>query len=288
LAATSPTSAQFSTLCNVAPTGLSASSVTNSSATLSWSASTGAVSYDVDYKLTSSGTWTNAVTATASTSVDISSLTTGAQYDYRVRANCSVGSTSYTSAQFSTLCNTAPSGLSASSVTISSASLSWSSAPGAASYDVDYKATSSGTWINMATATTSTSVSLNSLNYNTSYDWRVRTNCSAGSSSYSSDQFTTAIPDCNAPTSLSSGSVTSSSATVSWSAVTGAGTYDVDYKASSSGTWINAVTGTSSTSVGITGLNPVTSYDWRVRTNCIYGNTSVYSSAQFTTAAPIM
>jgi hypothetical protein len=89
---TSHTSAQFSTLCNVAPTGLSASSVTNSSATLSWSASTGAVSYDVDYKLTSSGTWTNAATATTSTSVDISSLTTGAQYDYRVRANCSVGS----------------------------------------------------------------------------------------------------------------------------------------------------------------------------------------------------
>jgi hypothetical protein len=277
---TSYTSAQFSTLCNVAPTGLSASSITNSSATLSWSASAGAVSYDVDYKLTSSGTWTNAATATASTSVGISGLATGAQYNYRVRANCSVGTTSPTSAQFSTLCNIAPSTLSASSITISSASLSWSSAQGAASYDVDYKASSSGIWINIATATTSTSVSLNSLNYNTSYDWRVRTNCSAGSSSYSSDQFTTETPSCDAPSSLTATNLSATGATVSWSSVASAASYDVDYKVSTSSVWINAVSATTSTSAILNGLASVTNFDWRVRTNCIYSNTSDYTVGQ--------
>ena len=59
-----------------APTGLAASSaITTSGATVSWTAVSGAVSYDVDYKLTSSGTWTNAATATTHTSVNLSGLT---------------------------------------------------------------------------------------------------------------------------------------------------------------------------------------------------------------------
>ncbi|MEP6844738.1 MAG: fibronectin type III domain-containing protein, partial [Panacibacter sp.] len=279
------TSAQFTTLCNVAPSGLAASAVTNSSATVSWSASTGAVSYDVDYKLTSSGTWTNAATATASTSANLSSLTTGAQYDYRVRANCASGSTSDTSAQFTTLCNVAPSGLAASSVTTSSANISWSAVSGAESYDVDYKEASSGTWTNAATATNFISTDLSGLNYSTQYDWRVRANCASGSSSYTSSQFTTGIPVCNDPINLIS-SITTTSSTLSWDAVTGASSYDVDYKEAASGTWINGATGTTGTSVNLSGLNYGTIYDWRVRTNCIYGNTSSYSASQFTTDMP--
>lgn len=283
---TSYTSAQFTTLCNIAPSGLASSAVTNSSATISWDAVTGASSYDVDYKLASSGTWVNAATATTSVSVNLSSLNTGVQYDFRVRANCASGSTTYTTNQFNTACNAAPTGLSSASITTSSASLSWDAAGGAVSYDVDYKQASSGTWINAATATASTSVSVSGLSYGTTYDWRVRTNCTVGTSSFASSQFNTAIPACDAPSGLASASVTISAATISWDAVTGAATYDVDYKESSSGTWINAATAATSTSVDLSGLNYNTSYDWRVRTNCTYGNTSGYSQAQFTTAIP--
>ncbi len=59
-------------------------------------------------------------------------------------------------------------------------------------YDVDYKAASSGTWINAATGTTSLSVNLTGLIIFYSYDWRVRANCSGGPGSYVTDQFTTA------------------------------------------------------------------------------------------------
>ncbi|HSF71802.1 MAG TPA: T9SS type A sorting domain-containing protein, partial [Methylotenera sp.] len=157
---------------------------------------------------------------------------------------------------------------------------------GAVSYDVNYKAASSSTWISAATATTSTSVNISGLTATTLYDWQVRTNCSSSSSAYTAAQFTTTgtTPTCDAPAGLASSSITETGATVSWGAVSGAVSYDVSYKAASSSTWINAATATSSTSVNLSGLNAGTLYDWRVRSNCA-SSSSAYTQAQFTTTA---
>ncbi|RAJ77269.1 putative secreted protein (Por secretion system target) [Chitinophaga dinghuensis] len=177
-----------------------------------------------------------------------------------------------------------PSGLSSSSITATTATIGWTAVSGATSYDVDYKATTSSTWINAATATSSVSAGLTGLAANTTYDYRVRSNCASGSSTYSAGQFLTPSPGgCFAPTGLNSTSITSSGATVTWTAVSGAAGYDVDYKANSASTWINAVTGTTSTSVNLTGLSALTLYNWRVRTRC--SDTSTYASSQFTTAS---
>jgi hypothetical protein len=180
-----------------APGGLASSAITTSSATVSWTAVSGALSYDVDYKTTASGTWTNAATGTTSLSVNLSGLTQTTTYDWRVRANCSASSSTYSAAQFTTStpagCN-APAGLTSSGVTSSAATVSWSAASGAISYDVDYKTNASGTWINAATATTSLSVNLSGLSASTLYDWRVRTNCASASSTYATAQFTTPAP----------------------------------------------------------------------------------------------
>jgi hypothetical protein len=176
-----------------------------------------------------------------------------------------------------------PTGLGSSNITTSSATVSWSSVSGALSYDVDYKEAASGTWINAATGTTSLSVNLSGLNQSTLHDWRVRANCSSSSSAYASAQFTTSSPaSCNAPGGLNASSIDDNSATVSWSAVSGAVSYDVDYKENSSGTWTNAATGTASLSVNLSGLSASTLYDWRVRTNCASLSSS-YATAQFTT-----
>jgi trimeric autotransporter adhesin len=91
-------------------------------------------------------------------------------------------------------------------------------------------------------------------------------------------------PTCGTPTGLASASITSSSATVSWTAVSGAASYDVDYKLSASGTWTSSIAGTTSTSRSITGLAASSTYDWRVRTNCT-GASSAYAQGSFTTTA---
>lgn len=176
------------------PAGLTASAITTTSATIGWTAVSGAVSYDVDYKSNSSATWINAATGTTALSLGLTGLTQGTTYDYRVRTNCASASSSYSAAQFTTIstdtCN-APAGLTSSAVTATGATVSWTAVSGALSYNVDYKLNSSATWINAATATTSTSVNLSGLTSATLYDWRVRTNCSGGNSTYAAAQFTT-------------------------------------------------------------------------------------------------
>jgi hypothetical protein len=84
------------------PTGLTNTTPTQTSTTVSWIAVGGANNYDVDYKTNAASLWTNAATATTSTSVDLSGLTAGTVYNWRVRANCSGGAGNYVQANFTT------------------------------------------------------------------------------------------------------------------------------------------------------------------------------------------
>ena len=110
---------------------------------------------------------------------------------------------------------TTPSGLSTSGITTSSATANWSPVSGANSYNVDYKQSSSGSWINIASGTTSLSWNLSGLPASTSFDWRVRANCSSGSSGYAQKTFSTLSESgpCNAPTGLSTSPITATAAT---------------------------------------------------------------------------
>jgi hypothetical protein len=87
---------------------------------------------------------------------------------------------------------------------------------------------------------------------------------------------------CNAttPTGVSTSGVTSSEATVSWTAVPAA-TYDVRYRATGTSTWTtNAVSGAFTT---LTGLAVTTQYEVQVRSKCTSGNSSYSASVNFTT-----
>lgn len=182
------------------------------------------------------------------------------------------------------VCN-APTAPVSANLTISSATIGWTGAGNGLNYTVDYKAASSSTWINTASATTALSVNLTSLAAGTIYDWRVKSNCQSSSSSYLSAQFTTtASVACNQPTSLAATSVTTSGATLSWAAVSGAVKYAIDYKKASVTTWTSASTGQTTLTKALTGLTAGTLYDWRVKTICsTTAGSSLYSTAQFTT-----
>jgi hypothetical protein len=180
------------------PFGLSASNIITNSATLSWSSVSGSLSYDVDYKpaFASNWNWTNAATATTSTSVNLSGLNPLVTYDWRVRAHCSSSSSAYRMAQFTTLLNTcsSPSGLITTNITPGSATLNWNAVIEAVNYNVQYKPYVSASWITAVTGTTSLSYNLIGLSASTAYDWRVIADCS----NYTQSSFTTAqAPICN-------------------------------------------------------------------------------------------
>lgn len=92
-----------------APIGLYTSNLTGTSAKLNWSA-VGTNTYDIDYKPASSATWTNAVSATSSTSVTVSGLTANTEYDWRIRTNCSVKSAYMFAPRFTSTSGTTPTG----------------------------------------------------------------------------------------------------------------------------------------------------------------------------------
>lgn len=79
------------TVCNV-PTGLNATSITNTSATLNWTAVSGAVSYNIQYRAVGAPSWT--ATTSTGASKTISVLTAGTQYEFQVQTACSGGNTS--------------------------------------------------------------------------------------------------------------------------------------------------------------------------------------------------
>jgi len=85
----------------------------------------------------------------------------------------------------------APTALTSSSVTDVSANITWSGSSAAGSFWVEYKKTGATTWVLLDSNNTSKSVSLSGLTGVTTYDWRVRANCSGTYSNFASAQFTT-------------------------------------------------------------------------------------------------
>lgn len=90
---------------------------------------------------------------------------------------------------------------------------------------------------------------------------------------------------CSAPTGMSNSNVGTTSATVSWTASSGASNYTLQYKKSTATSWTSV--STSNTSFNLTGLSSSTTYNWQVRTNCTSGSSSYVAGPNFTTQATI-
>lgn len=89
---------------------------------------------------------------------------------------------------------------------------------------------------------------------------------------------------CNAPAGLVAGSLTTTSASLTWGVATGASSYSLQWKLTSGTTW-TTVTGLTTTSFSLTGLTAGTAYQFQVMTVCNGGSSAYSTAAGFTTTA---
>ncbi|MFD2515768.1 M4 family metallopeptidase [Pontibacter locisalis] len=88
---------------------------------------------------------------------------------------------------------------------------------------------------------------------------------------------------CAVPGSLSASNVGTTSATLSWGAVSGASSYSVRFRPTGTTTWTTG--SVTSTSANATGLSASTPYEFQVSTVCSGSSSAYSSSATFTTSA---
>lgn len=227
---------------------------TENSAKITWSPVSGATGYTLlfnnrTYSLSSS-----------TTSYTVTGLSANTAYEFQMRTINSGATGDYGTVYKITTTPYAPSNASATADE-KSATVTWGAVTGATNYDLLFN--------NIEYNTSLTSKTVTGLSANTSYTYQVRSRNADGMSSYSSSKTVRTTPTAPAaPTEKS----TQTSITITWPAVSGATSYDIEFNGT-----VYTVTTNSKT---FSNLTPGTSYTYRVRSNNAYGSSS-YSS-QFT------
>lgn len=317
-----------STTCGI-PSGLSATSVATNSAALGWAAVSGALSYNIQYKPSSSSTW---LTVTSTTnSVTINGLTAATSYDFKVQAVCSsagsyssVTSFTTTAALTNDNCANAEEIYPNSTCIQTAGNVAGSTVSGLPKASCDgfggtpklldvwykFQATSATHIIKVSPSVSfdavvalhtscsggqigcadngggsgaAETITANGLTIGTTYYLRVY---AYGSSIPATTTFniciTGASTPCGVPSGLAVSSVSLSTANLNWASVSGAVSYNVQYKPVSSSTWTTVSTSTNS--VVLSGLNVSTAYEYKVQAVC--SSAGSYSAvANFTTSS---
>ncbi|MGZ7443104.1 glycoside hydrolase family 6 protein [Paenibacillus sp. TH7-28] len=171
-----------------APTGLTATAG-NAKVELSWTASSGATSYNVKRATTSGGPYTAVATGVTATSYTNTGLTNGTTYYYVVSAVNSAGESANSAQVAATPLATISVPAAPTSLTATAGDgqvvLSWKASSGATSYNVKRATTSGGPYTTVATAVTATSYTNTGLTNGTTYYYVVSAVNSAGESANS-------------------------------------------------------------------------------------------------------
>ena len=239
-----------------APTALTASNITQTSADVSWNGTA------TGYAVRLNGGTPEIVTATSKT---FTGLTAGTAYTVEVRAVCASSQSAWVSTNFTTTeaqvdpCD-APTALTASNITQTSAELSWNGT--ASSYEVSLNGGTPET-------VTATSKTFTGLTAGTAYTVEVRAVCESSQSPWVSTSFTTQNESgITAPTvnTLAASNITHDGATLNGTIMAGSEAITAQgfmYKASSAADWTTvAATGENITAT-LSNLTAETAYEYK-------------------------
>ncbi len=300
------------------PEGLTVSNISDTEATLSWNAVAGAQQYEVEVEDDENTAPFAFNTLTSETTITVTGLAANGQYQVKVKSKCGGGLSSEYSAWvfFNAGAGTdtggtgggnngggtggacdIPAGLSVSSLSSTSVVLSWSPVAGALLYEVEVEDDENTPLFSFNALTSDVSIAVIGLTEGGSYQFKVKSKCSTGSSEYSAWFFFGAGPNgsgnnggggtgtCDIPSDLQVTELTTTSAMLSWGAVPGALRYEVEVEddENTPAYSFNAIT--ANTSVMIIGLAAGGKYQFKVKSKCGGGQSSEYSDVVFFSAA---
>lgn len=265
-----------------APTGLTAGSVTNISATLNWSAVSGSIGYEYVLDQTSANP-SGSGTLTTSTNFNATGLTPNTTYYMHVRNKCSSSSfSSWVTISFTTqnfVSCYPPSVVSVVPTSTSTAILSWAPVPATQGYEYVVNQ-SAGNPSGNGISLTTTSVPLTGLVGGSSYYIHVRNVCAATDKSvWLHQQFT--MPVCGTPANVLISNITDSTTDLLWSQMPNASGYD--YEVDFSRLSPTSYKSTTNFAAHLSGLVPNSKYYVHIRSKCFSADTSAWRLDSFVT-----
>ncbi|MDW8394420.1 MAG: sulfatase-like hydrolase/transferase [Chitinophagales bacterium] len=175
-----------------------------------------------------------------------------------------------------------PSNVKAKNQTSCSVDVSWKAVSGSSYYKVRHRISGSGTWTYSPEIYT-TAYTVSGLAANVSYEFAVASHCSDGTTAGYSASVIKATKKCTAPSNVTIGNITSSSALIQWTALCGSSQFTLQHRPLGSSAWTK-VKNITTASYTLGGLNPGTSYEVRLQTDCGSVNSGWTSIVSFTTA----
>ena len=291
------------TTAPVAPTATAPDNFTCTSFNANWGAVTGAIHYILDVaanpNFSPNLTGYDSINVGNVTTYNISGLSSGTTYYYRVRATNGCANSNYSNAILvSTTAPVAPTATDANNFTCTSFNANWGAVSGATQYylDVAFDAgfsnlvTANGNTYNSFNVGAATTYNVTGLTANTVYHYRVRAG-NGCDTSLASNTITINSSAPVAPTATGPDNFTCTSFNANWGAVTGATYYLLDVAANPN--FSPNLTGYDSLNVGnvttynISGLSSGTTYYYRVRATNGCANSNYSNAIVITTTAPV-
>ncbi len=272
-----------------APDGFTATAVSDSQIDLSWHYRSGISNYQVQYRLSTSSSWSNSTTEAtgSSTSYTVTGLQCSKEYQFQIRAHgdgssyaSSWGpytSSPYPSASTDLCLPPAPSGFNVTPNDDTSFNVSWTNMSGVTSYLLEYlgpagpRCPSCPDWVELGSYSSGGAHTISGFSPGTTYQFRVRAYGDAVT--YRADygdaatrSATTHLVAPPAPDGFTATAASDSQIDLSWDPQDGIARYQIQHRLSTSSwtTLTSTLPGTNS-SYTTSNLSPDTDYEFRVR-----------------------
>jgi hypothetical protein len=177
-----------------------------------------------------------------------------------------------------------PTGLASPAQTSITVDLTWTAVTDADQYVMRYSLTGTGMWTETSPVLTNAGT-VGGLNPDTTYDFQVKAEAVGFSDSAWSTTFTQATDaptQLATPANLATGAATTTTMPLTWDAVVDADTYTVAWRTTPAGAWTEA-SGIAVTNYTVTGLDPLTEYEFRVKAVAVGFTDSDWSTSDIAT-----